>query len=319
LKSHSQRAPNNATEARLQAGYRYTLRSMATSSQRFTGSAALAISTALKVFDDPPVDFDKYDICLEFPVDTVTNKLNPIGTEVMNQLISIFGSKYVSLFYSKDTSKIYALIRAALKLVRTKAEIDRFKLLLDANAAKNRAFDGDEEARVNGFSIPHVPEVSPIEPFRFIYGEYITRPDAQELYYKEEGSSHPFTKLVRIKLMSRILHATRSTEGEYRMSLEYLRLGGVILDFNAVHEPQALEELRERWLSVFFVPWGQPFGLIKNYFGEKMGFYFYFLGKCALLAVYSCCMAFTASCCTLVMCRLPELLVSVTGAGWGSV
>lgn len=260
---------------------------LSASSHKFTGSAALVMSTTLKVFDNPPDDFDKYDVCLEFPVDAATNKLTQVGAEVLNQLIGIFGSKYISLFYSRDTSKIYALIRAALKLVKSKAETDRFKLLLDANLAKERAFDGDEEARVNGFSIPHVPEVSPIEPFEYIFGEYVSRPDAQDLYFREEGSSHPFTKLVRIKLLSRMLHEAEVTEeGEHQLSLEYLRLGGVVMDYYAVHDLRQLADLRERWLTYCFAPWNQPILEIKNYFGEKTGFYFFFLGKpvtlCAL-------------------------------------
>lgn len=124
-----------------------------------------------------------------------------------------------------------------------------------------------------------------MEPFSYIFGEYVSRPDAQDLYSRDEGSSHPFTKLVRIKLISRMLRATKATattaSSEYELSLEYLKLGGVILDYYAVHDLAQLAQLREDWLSVCFVPWRQPFQDIKNYFGEKMGFYFYFVGTYA--------------------------------------
>jgi hypothetical protein len=234
---------------------------------------------SLKVYDGPPEDFDKYDICLEFPVNPSTNKLNNVGAEVMERMISTFGSKYIFLFYSKDTSKIFALIRVALKVAKQKAEADGYKLLLDADVARERAFDGDEEAKVDGFSIPHVEEVSKIEPFEFIYAEYVSRPDAQDLYYRAEGATHPFPKLVRIKLMSRMLRTTKAITKDCELNLEYLHLGNVISDYYPVHDLDQLEELRENWLSVCFAPWAQPFHDIKNYFGEKMGFYFFFLGK----------------------------------------
>jgi anoctamin-10/anoctamin-7 len=252
------------------------------------------MAASLKVFDGPPEDFDKYDICLEFPVDSSTNKLKAVGSEVLDRMISIFGSKYVFLFYSDDTSKIYALIRAALKLVKIKAETDGYKLLLDADVAKERAFDGDEEARVDGFSIPHVEEVSKIEPFEYIYGEYVSDINVQDLYHKAEGSTHPFPKLVRIKLMSRMLRTTKALTKDCELSLDYLQLGSVIHDYYPVHDRDQLDTLRGDWLSVCFVPWRQPFLDIKDYFGEKMGFYFLFLGtpRCScLLMIQPMCIA----------------------------
>lgn len=237
------------------------------------------MSESLKVYDNAPQDFDKYDICLEFPVDPKTNRLNAVGSEVMDRLISLFGSKYIYLFYSEDTSKIFALIRAALKVVKHKAEADGYKLLLDSHVAKERALDGDEEAHVDGFSIPHVEEVSNLEPFEYIYGEYVNSPGVQDLYYRPKDSSHPFPKVIRLKLMTRMLYSMVELTKDCELSLDYLHQGGVIRDYYPVHDTHQLETLRERWLSVCFVPWHQPVVEIKNYFGEKIGYYFLFLGK----------------------------------------
>lgn len=233
----------------------------------------------IKVFDHHPEDFDKYDICLEFPVDSNTNKLDAIGAEVLDRIIAIVGSKYVYLFYSQDTSVIFALIRTALKLVKNQAESDGYKLLLDVERTKEKAFDGDDEALVDGFAIPHIPEVSKLEPFEFIYGEYVLRPDAQDLYYRPEGMTHPFHKVVRIKLLSRMLRSNKAISKDCELGLEFLLMGNVIKDFYPVHDQVLLDDLEAAWFAAFSVPWRQPFMNIRDYFGEMLGYFFVFLGK----------------------------------------
>lgn len=237
------------------------------------------MTSQLSVFDHYPEDFEKYDLCLEFNVDPQTNKIDGAGSEVLDRLIGIFGSKYVYLFYSEDTSVIYALIRTALKLVKQKAESDGYKLLLDSTKAKERAFDGDEEALVDPFSIPHIEEISRIEPFEFIYGEYVTRSDAQELYQCPEDMTHPFHKVLRLKLLSRMLRTSDHIAKEGELSLDFLLEGGVIRDFHPVHDQEKLDSLREDWLATCSVPWRQPFLEIRQYFGEKMAYYFLYLGE----------------------------------------
>lgn len=236
------------------------------------------MTSQLKVFDHYPEDFEKYDLCLEFRVEPQTNKIDSVGTEVLERLIGVFGAKYIYLFYSGDTSIVYALIRTALKLVKQKAEAEGYKLLLDGDRAKERAFDGDEEALVDPFSIPHIDEISRIEPFEFIYGEYVARADVQDLYYCPEGMTHPFHKVLRLKLLSRMLKTTEHIAKEGEISLDILLESGVIRDFHPVHDQERLDELREDWLATCSVPWRQPFPEIRTYFGEKMAYFFLFLG-----------------------------------------
>jgi len=237
------------------------------------------MTAPLTVFDHYPEDYEKYDLCLEFTVDPYTNKIDPIGLEVLDKLIGLFGSKYIYLFYSSDTSVIYALIRTTLKLVKQKAEAEGYKLLLDGQKAKERAYDGDAEALVDPFSIPHIAEISRIEPFEFIYGEYVSRPDTQDLYHCPEGMTHPFHKVLRLKLLSRMLSTSEHIAQEGELSLDFLLQGGVIRDYHPVHDQEKLDSLREDWVATCSVPWGQPFAEIRDYFGEKMTFFFLFLGE----------------------------------------
>lgn len=51
-----------------------------------------------------------------------------------------------------------------------------------------------------------------------------------------------------------------------------------ILAYNPLHDMVELRDLESEWLTLVDYPWNQPVEKIKNYFGEKVGLYFKWLG-----------------------------------------
>ena len=57
-----------------------------------------------------------------------------------------------------------------------------------------------------------------------------------------------------------------------------LQRDGCIDSFYPLHDFVELRTIEEKWLIVFQMPWNQNVDVAKDYFGEKIGYYFLFLG-----------------------------------------
>jgi len=59
-----------------------------------------------------------------------------------------------------------------------------------------------------------------------------------------------------------------------------------IKSFFPLHNRERLQELSDEWLHLLAYPWEQPLWDIKEYFGEKIGLYFAFLGHYTTMLLY---------------------------------
>lgn len=81
-----------------------------------------------------------------------------------------------------------------------------------------------------------------------------------------------------LKLLLNTIKAHIS-DGGCALNLVDLQAKGCIVAYFPLHEATELKSLKEKWFSWKFAPWKQPLGPIKDYFGEKVGLYFAWLGE----------------------------------------
>jgi hypothetical protein len=140
-------------------------------------------------------------------------------------------------------------------------------------------------------------------PYDYIYAEYKPSPEVQALFetyliYGSDSKTSIFRGVDRIKLLISIVEA-KSYEGGAGLHISNLLVKKAVLAAFPLHEFEELNMLQQEWLVFFQAPSQQPVGTsrwfvpsiivyslffaekIKNYFGERIGLYFVYLG-------YSC-------------------------------
>eukprot|EP00981_Chlorochromonas_danica_P001972 scaffold409_cov167-Ochromonas_danica.AAC.4 len=91
---------------------------------------------------------------------------------------------------------------------------------------------------------------------------------------KEEASI--FRGADRLKLIYMIM--SYHGEGGCKLDLQQLLKDECLLAYGPLHDMVDLQNLEKDWLTLIDWPWNQPIERIKDYFGEKVGMYFMWLG-----------------------------------------
>ena len=114
---------------------------------------------------------------------------------------------------------------------------------------------------------------------RFIYGKFDKRPDLQHpsVYVTYPASNSIFRSVDRLKLIEGIMEADPKKRG-CNLQLKELLARGACLAIYPLHDDDELQTIQDRWLTPCDPPWAQPIVMVKDYFGEKVGMYFLFLG-----------------------------------------
>jgi hypothetical protein len=250
-----------------------------------------------------PDKASEYDYCMVLPPECFekgtynhyTNFLQKYGLELKS--------------YKCENGNIVILIRAPEDLLRRYADETNFRMKADPETLEKLMSAGDAEEGIAPVIIPHDPDEARYPPYEMIYLRYsIKVPD--NLYKKAKGGKSPFSKSVRVRLLTTLIERKPKWGGENIKIRRYVLLfycllypafsdrhdtsltiifllppslppllycryiaAGKILAYFPLHEPEKIEVLSRLWLHWKVMPWAQPFYNIKEYFGEKTGMY----------------------------------------------
>eukprot|EP00644_Phytophthora_capsici_P014584 jgi/Phyca11/536486/estExt2_fgenesh1_pg.C_PHYCAscaffold_540035 len=161
------------------------------------------------------------------------------------------GGIETKMFYSTDRAHVFCKLRAGVERLSKEADRIDYKVEFEPTELRKIAETGYEEQNIKKIVIKDEHHVSHRDPFQNIFAKFDVEPRLYPAYRKYGHKQIPFRGVDR-----------------YGMS------GGCI----PLHEPEELEKLRSKWFSWRFAPWQQPLWDIKDYFGEKVGLYFAWLG-----------------------------------------
>jgi len=180
------------------------------------------------------------------------------------------------LFYSIQCDEVYCKIRADKTRIEKYADAINYKLELDPDALQvvcERGRDGKWSA----LTIEDKYDQSQYSPWSYIHARYEYARDEVANLYKKFPNGTVFRGVDRIKLIMGIMSARRH-EGGCHLDFNRMMKEKAILAYFPLHDRKELMQLEHKWLNFWMVPWNQPFDDIKDYFGEKIGLYFLWLG-----------------------------------------
>ena len=134
-----------------------------------------------------------------------------------------------------------------------------------------------KRGEIGGVDIRHDPKVASYKPYDMIYLPFSTQAPQNLYKNSDKKTNSPFSHSVKARLTGLLMETKPKWGGENIKVERYLRQGK-ILGYFPLHEPELLKKLNKVWMSLYTLPWSQPFYHIKEYFGEKVGIYFLFQG-----------------------------------------
>ena len=246
-----------------------------------------------------------WDVVLVFPIyacDAKTTKKqnNQSLKYILNRLAD--GGLETKQFYSIQKDELYVKIRAPINRLMREADRVDLKLKMNDLQLENALREGRADKGWGPIQFPSPMETieTEIEACQYIYAAYeydtasgTTREDLACLFQKYGDGDSIFRGVDRIKLIQTII-AARLFEGGCQLDVHKLTQQGNMLGFSPIHDYVELRGLEEGWLRFIQFPWKQRCDDVKDYFGEKIGMYFLFLGHYTTWLIPASVMGFIA-------------------------
>ncbi|OWZ01329.1 hypothetical protein PHMEG_00027307, partial [Phytophthora megakarya] len=186
------------------------------------------------------------------------------------------GGIETKMFYSANRDSVFCKLRATLERLSKEADRIDYKVEFDPTELRTIAETGYEEQNIKKIVIKDEHHVSKRDPFQNIFAKFDVEPRLSKAYRKYGHKQIPFRGVDRIKLMLNIIKT--QGEGGCGLNLSELLQDKCLVAAFPLHEADELKKLKQKWFSWKFAPWAQPLWDIKDYFGEKVGLYFAWLG-----------------------------------------
>lgn len=182
------------------------------------------------------------------------------------------------LFYSLQNDEVYCKVRASAKRLLKEADRINYQFPIDPIMLAQRLKQGNSTGPVvNQWSGFEIPNTTSIDPYEYIYMDYDDERPENTCLLKKRANGTIFRGADRLKLISSILNAPISSGG-CSMNIYKLIESQCLLGFYALHDKVELKEVEQKCLRIFQLPWNQNTDYIKDYFGEKIGLFFVWLG-----------------------------------------
>jgi anoctamin-10/anoctamin-7 len=228
---------------------------------------------------------DQYDFVMVFPMTGENNETqSATATACIFSMIEAGLDIFPYLSIQKD--ELLVLIRADESKLRNFADKIDFKMRLDSTRIKEILEAGDAANEIAPVKIPDDIKFSAYGPYEHIYGKY--EETLHDIYWQSEDEDTIFVASTRRKLLYNIFQAP-VTDGGCGIAVSNLLLSGKILALFPLHDRASASKLLKSSLGLSIFPWSMPMLRIRNYFGEKVGLYFQFIGHYSL---YLCIPAF---------------------------
>ncbi|OQR89416.1 hypothetical protein ACHHYP_06299 [Achlya hypogyna] len=223
-----------------------------------------------------------YDYVFVFKVHDETSKLSEAQTlfsmRTILQRLAGAGLE-TKLFYSSTRDLVFCKIRASLQRLCKEADRIDHKLEFDPKELKELAEAGNKERGIAPIIISEESYVTKRSPYQNIFGKYDMDERLQRVYkkYGPAGKQIPFRGVDRIKLINSIIHA-HTGDGGCHLNVQMLQMKDCLVTSFPLHNFEERDRLNEKWIKWSSLPWDQPYSEIKDYYGEKVGLYFVWLG-----------------------------------------
>lgn len=218
-------------------------------------------------------------IILVFPSDEITHKFKPEAEKVVCRILSAYGQDAARIYYTSNKEHIIMEFRPKMSDIRKKAAFDNIPMELSGHRLEQISKTGIPSQQIGPFEIGDNEKFTPYRPFKYIYGKYQSDDEFRSLYAsKHHKHPTPFDNALQIKIALSLLE-NKKIAGGLELVMPTLKAKGVLVDCFPLHEEVLASTLAIAWYKGGHTyPWNKPFDKIKDYFGEKVGLYYRFLG-----------------------------------------